>query len=73
MYVNDILSGACKPSAKPTILKESAGTAWVDGEGALGATVGNFCTDLAIAKAKEAGIGWVVAKRNIIFALIKYS
>ena len=27
-----------------------------------GAVVGPFCMDLAIAKAKEAGIGWVVAK-----------
>ncbi|CAB3242363.1 unnamed protein product [Arctia plantaginis] len=61
-YVNDCLSGSCLPKATPLILKESAATAWVDGCSALGATVGNFCMDLAIKKAKECGVGWVAAK-----------
>lgn len=61
-YVNDCLTGSCLPKATPLILKESAATAWVDGCSALGATVGNFCMDLAIKKAKECGVGWVAAK-----------
>ncbi|XP_075981124.1 (2R)-3-sulfolactate dehydrogenase (NADP(+))-like [Anticarsia gemmatalis] len=61
-YINDCQQGACKPAAKPVVLKESAGTAWVDGCFALGATVGNFCMELAIRKAKETGIAWVAAK-----------
>lgn len=64
MYVNDILTGACHPNAVPTILKQTPATAWVDGEGALGATVGDFCMDLAIQKAKTCGVGWVSAKRE---------
>ena len=44
------------------ILKESAATAWVDGQNGIGPVVGNFCMDLAIKKAKECGVGWVVAK-----------
>ncbi|KAH9635831.1 hypothetical protein HF086_002391 [Spodoptera exigua] len=52
-YINDCQSKACVPTAKPEILKESGATAWVDGHNALGATVGNFCMDLAIKKAKE--------------------
>ena len=32
----------------------------------LGPTVGKFCIDLAIKKAKEAGIGWVSARGNVV-------
>ncbi|KAF5302680.1 hypothetical protein FQA39_LY10176 [Lamprigera yunnana] len=64
MYVNDIKSGTCDPNAKPKILKESASTAWVDGQNGLGPVVGNFCMGLAIAKAKNVGVGWVCAKES---------
>ena len=30
--------------------------------------VGNFCMDLAIAKAKETGIGWVCARGGFFFS-----
>lgn len=64
MYCNDIVSKSCDPSAKPVIIKESASTAWVDGNNTLGAVVGNFCMKIAMQKAKESGVGWVAAKRN---------
>ena len=62
MYVDDVKSGTTAKDGEPVILKEMAGTAWVDGNNVLGPVVGRFCTDLAIKKAKEAGIGMVVAK-----------
>ncbi|XP_071847276.1 uncharacterized oxidoreductase YjmC-like [Apostichopus japonicus] len=62
MYVRDIQAKITEKDGEPQILKESAGTAWVDGKNLLGPVVGNFCMDLAIKKAKDAGIGWVVAK-----------
>ncbi|XP_030845393.1 uncharacterized protein LOC577523 isoform X1 [Strongylocentrotus purpuratus] len=62
MYVKDIKSGITEKEGEPSILKELAGTAWVDGNNLLGPVVGKFCMDLAIKKAKDAGIGWVVAK-----------
>ncbi|EFO85906.1 hypothetical protein CRE_02254 [Caenorhabditis remanei] len=62
MYVRDVQQKVCKGDGEPVILKEKAGTAWVDGNNLLGPVVGNFCMDLAIKKAKDAGIGWVVAK-----------
>lgn len=65
-YINDCNSGACVPTAKPVVLKESGATAWVDGCNALGATVGNFCMDIAIKKAKEFGVGWVSAKSEFV-------
>ena len=60
--MDDIKSGTTAKDGEPVILKELAGTAWVDGSNVLGPVVGRFCTDLAIQKAKEAGIGMVVAK-----------
>lgn len=62
MYVRDVQEGVCGKDGLPTVLKERAGSAWVDGNNLLGPVVGNFCMDLAIKKAKEAGVGWVVAK-----------
>lgn len=61
MYVKDIKSGVCAVDGEPVAEKESAATALVDGKNLLGPVVGNFCMNLAITKAKEVGIGWVVA------------
>lgn len=61
-YLKDIENKVCSPTAQPRILKESAATAWVDGCNALGPVVGTFCMDLAIKKAKEAGVAVVTAK-----------
>ncbi|XP_034835191.1 (2R)-3-sulfolactate dehydrogenase (NADP(+))-like [Maniola hyperantus] len=72
LYVNDMKSGVCNPHAEPVILKETAATAWVDGCDGLGATVGNFCMDLAIKKAKECGVGWVAVKRCNHYGMAGY-
>ncbi|XP_075998283.1 putative oxidoreductase YjmC isoform X2 [Genypterus blacodes] len=62
MYVKDIQSGICDKTGDPVVEKESPATALVDGKNVLGPVVGKFCMDLAIKKAKEVGIGWVVAR-----------
>lgn len=62
MYVKDIKSGICAKDGEPVVEKESAATALVDGKNLLGPVVGNFCMKMAIQKAKEVGIGWVVAR-----------
>ncbi|VDO27960.1 unnamed protein product [Heligmosomoides polygyrus] len=69
MYIRDVAKKVCCPDGTPKILKEQAGTAWVDGNNLLGPVVGNFCMDLAIKKAKEAGVGWVVAKGSNHFGI----
>jgi len=43
-------------------MRETAATAYVDGCNLLGPVVGNYSMNIALEKAKEAGIGWVVAK-----------
>uniref|UniRef100_A0A915PDW4 Malate dehydrogenase n=1 Tax=Setaria digitata TaxID=48799 RepID=A0A915PDW4_9BILA len=69
MYVRDVREGICRKDGSPKILKERSATAWIDGNNLLGPVVGNFCMDLAIKKAKEAGVGWVVAKGSNHFGI----
>ncbi|KAI8787075.1 uncharacterized oxidoreductase YjmC-like isoform X1 [Biomphalaria glabrata] len=61
MYVKDIKAKMCVSDKEPEIVKETAATALVNGNNLLGPVVGKFCIDVAIKKAKEAGIGWVSA------------
>ena len=67
MYVRDIKTGITASDGEPEVLKESAATAHVNGHNLLGPVVGNFCMDMAISKARSAGVGWVVAKGYYIF------
>ncbi|KAJ8916324.1 hypothetical protein NQ315_005019 [Exocentrus adspersus] len=61
MYIRDIQGGMCDPKATCSIEKETAASALVNGHNGLGAVVGKYCMDLAIQKAKTAGIAMVVA------------
>ncbi|XP_035521294.1 uncharacterized oxidoreductase YjmC-like [Morone saxatilis] len=72
MYVKDIQSGICAKDGEPEVEKESAATALVDGKNLLGPVVGNFCMNLAIKKAKEVGIGWVVAHGSNHYGIAGY-
>uniref|UniRef100_A0A914WA09 Malate dehydrogenase n=1 Tax=Plectus sambesii TaxID=2011161 RepID=A0A914WA09_9BILA len=69
VYITDVETKACSVEGTPEILKEKGSTAWVDGCNLLGPVVGNFCMDLAIKKAREFGIGWVVAKGSNHFGI----
>ncbi|KAG7230899.1 hypothetical protein INR49_024927 [Caranx melampygus] len=72
MYVKDIQSGICAKDGEPVVEKESAATALVDGKNLLGPVVGNFCMNLAIKKAKEVGVGWVVAHGSNHYGIAGY-
>ncbi|CAN9499081.1 unnamed protein product [Ophioblennius macclurei] len=72
MYVKDIKSGICAKDGEPEVKKETAATALVDGKNLLGPVVGNFCMNLAIKKAKDAGIGWVVARNSNHYGIAGY-
>ena len=58
-YVNRLRDGGCNPAAKPHVLRESVATALIDGDNGLGQLAMAQGCDLAIAKARQAGIGWV--------------
>ncbi|KAL4622656.1 hypothetical protein GN956_G20165 [Arapaima gigas] len=72
MYVKDIRTGICEKSGEPTVDKETVATALVNGRNLLGPVVGNYCMDLAIKKARKAGIGWVVAYGSNHFGIAAY-
>jgi LDH2 family malate/lactate/ureidoglycolate dehydrogenase len=57
--VRELRAGRLNGRAKPKIVKETAATARVDGDGGPGHVTGIFATDVAIRKAREAGIGAV--------------
>lgn len=69
IYVRDIKNGMMQGQGEPSIEKETGSTALVNGNNLLGPVVGNFCMDLAIKKAKEHGIGWVVCKGSNHFGI----
>ncbi|KAK7100708.1 hypothetical protein V1264_023614 [Littorina saxatilis] len=64
MYVHDISSRITVSDCEPKILSERAATAHVDGCNLLGPVVGDFSMQLAISKAKTAGVGLVTAKNS---------
>ncbi|CAI4228572.1 unnamed protein product [Auanema sp. JU1783] len=69
MYVRDLQQKTTACSGEPTVLNDKAATAWVNGNNLLGPVVGNYSMDLAIRKAKEVGVGWVVAKGSNHFGI----
>lgn len=62
MYINHLYAGSMDGAATPVTLSETPATAWVDGRNGLGAVIGNYCMDLAMAKARNVGVGVVCAK-----------
>lgn len=62
MYVHDIEVGTTVLEGKPEVVNETSATALVDGNNLLGPVVGNFCNELAMKKAQDTGIGWVVCR-----------
>lgn len=69
MYITDVKTKTTYASGTPEIVKETVATALVEGNNILGPVVGRFCMDLAIQKAKEAGIGWVSARGSNHFGI----
>ncbi|GAA6101380.1 uncharacterized oxidoreductase YjmC-like [Tachysurus ichikawai] len=61
LYVKETRAGICAKEGEPVVEKESVATALVNGKNLLGPVVGNFCMSLALKKAQDVGIGWVVA------------
>ncbi|KAL1493813.1 hypothetical protein ABEB36_009499 [Hypothenemus hampei] len=62
MYIRDIQNGTTDAKIKPEILNETVATALLDGKNGLGAVVGKCAMEIAINKAKDVGIGFVIAR-----------
>ncbi|XP_062133592.1 uncharacterized oxidoreductase YjmC [Drosophila sulfurigaster albostrigata] len=64
MYLSDIQNGYVDIKAEPRLIHNTLTTAHVDGNRAMGVFVANYCMDLAVEKARQTGIGFVVAKQS---------
>ena len=63
-YLARLRGGGCNPRAQIRIAHETAATAVIDGDNGLGHLAMSTARDLAIVKAREAGIGWVGVRRG---------
>ena len=63
-YLLRLKDGGCNPKPNIKIIAERAAIALIDGDDGLGHLAMRRATDVAIAKAKEAGIGWVGVRRG---------
>ncbi len=63
-YVPGLKRGLVRPVATPRIVQETTATALLDGDGGLGGVVGTRGMELAIAKARTAGVGAVAVTNS---------
>ena len=63
-YVDRLRDGGTKAAARPQIVRQTPATALVDGDNGLGHLAMHLAARTAIAKAKDAGIGWVGVRAN---------
>ncbi len=63
-YMARLHDGGCNARADVSIVHETAATALVDGDNGLGHLALRQACELAISKAREAGIGWVGVRRG---------
>lgn len=72
IYCDRIDAGILHPYKEITIVKETDTTALVDGNLGLGLYIGPKCMEMAIAKAKKHGVGFVVAQNSTHYGIAGY-
>ena len=72
IYLDRIKSGVQKPVTNFEIIKETPTTAVVDGHDGMGQVIGYRSMQLAIKKAKEYGMGMVVARNSCHYGIAGY-
>lgn len=63
-YLARLADGGCNPAPSITVAEETVATAVIDGDDGLGHLAMSAARDLAIDKARAAGIGWVGVRRG---------
>ena len=63
-YLARLRAGGCTPAPKRKVVSETAATALIDGDNGLGHLAMRAACNLAMAKASDAGIGWVGIRRG---------
>ena len=72
IYLDRIKSGVQKAVTNYEIIKETATTAVVDGHDGMGQVVGYKSMQMAIDKAKQYGMGMVVARNSCHYGIAGY-
>jgi L-2-hydroxycarboxylate dehydrogenase (NAD+) len=72
LYLRLIATGVLDPAAEPTIERETASTARVDGRNGMGPVVGDFAMRLAIGKARDHDVATVVARNSNHYGIAGY-
>lgn len=72
MYHEQITAGFIDNQAVPQIVMETPISAVVDGNRGMGQLVANYATDLAIQKAKKAGIGLITVRNSNHYGIAGY-
>jgi len=63
-YLDNVDSGIMNPNPNIRVLSEAAATAFIEADRAFGPVVTARATDMAVRKAKEAGVGWVLIRNH---------
>ncbi|MGZ2257953.1 Ldh family oxidoreductase [Roseobacter sp. A03A-229] len=63
-YLARLRDGGCNPTARIEVITETAATALIDGDNGLGHLAMSAARDLAMEKARGAGIGWIGVRRG---------
>ena len=63
-YLARLRDGGCNPRPQIRVARETVATAVIDGDNGLGHLAMSAARDLAMVKAREAGIGWVGVRRG---------
>lgn len=72
IYVDRLNAGIQKPHTEFEIIKETPTTAVVDGHDGMGMVIGYKAMNMAIKKAKEFGMGMVVARNSTHYGIAGY-
>jgi LDH2 family malate/lactate/ureidoglycolate dehydrogenase len=71
-YCESLRNGAIRADAKPRILRETPGTAVLDGDDGLGAVVAVRACEIAARKAREVGVATVLVRNGNHFGAAGY-
>ena len=71
-YSRMLNSGRINPTPEMRVVRETPGTATVDGDNGLGLVVGPWANRLALDKAESVGTGWVAVRGSNHFGIAGY-
>jgi L-2-hydroxycarboxylate dehydrogenase (NAD+) len=71
-YFDMLRSGRINPTPQPEVVRETLGTATVDGDNGLGLVVGPWSNRLAMEKAEAVGSGWVSVRNTNHYGIAGY-